>query len=80
MDFLYCREIEVCNELLASLCSGFVQALQLKAKCKSGQLIPDGEHTAIGLFNMTKVIDQNPFYGRGVGFHVSFYFLRGLRE
>lgn len=66
------REIEACNDLLASLCSGFGEALKVKAMCELGKLLPDGEHKAIGLFNMSAEVNQHSFYGRCIGFHVSF--------
>lgn len=69
--FSSCREIEACNGLLASLCSGFGEALKLRTRCDRGQLIPDGTHKADQLFKMADELNQISFYGRCVGFQVS---------
>lgn len=74
------REIEACSLLITSLCSGFEQVLKVKAKCERGSLIPAGKHYAIELFNMSACVDQSPFYGRCIGFHVryDFFFKKNL--
>lgn len=46
--------------------------LKVKAKCGRGVLIPPGIHYASELFEMSECVDQHPFYGRCIGFHVSF--------
>lgn len=65
------REIEACNDLIASLRDGFEQILIVKAKCPPGSLIPTGNYDASDLFHMAACVDQSPFYGRCIGFHVS---------
>lgn len=72
-NYFILREIEACSDLIASLLSGFAQVLKVKAKCEQGVLIPPGKHYAIELFNMSACVDQYPFYGRCIGFHVSFF-------
>ena len=69
--FIFYREIETSSQALASLCNVIDQAKKVRDKCEHGSLIPSGDHKAIGLFNMSAAIDQNPFYGRCIGLHVS---------
>lgn len=56
--------------MLESLCSGFGEAVKVRALCERGKLIPGGEHKAIGLFNMSEAVNQHSFFGRCIGFHV----------
>lgn len=66
------REIEACSHLLASLCSCLEQIMILRENSEYGSLFPHGDHKAIGLFNTSASVNQYSFYGRCIGFHVSY--------
>lgn len=66
------RRVETCSQALSSLCSVFEQANIIRGKCTGRKsLFPASEKSlAIDLFNMSRAIDQTPFYSRVAGFHV----------
>lgn len=65
------REIEACNQLLASLSNGFSQAIIIRAQCERGTLIPSGEFKVNHFFKMATEMNQSSFFGRCAGFQVS---------
>lgn len=69
-----CREVEACCDLLVSLCTCLEQLLSMREESVDGSLFPPGEHKAIGLFKRSAEINLQSFYGRCIGFHVSYNF------
>lgn len=65
------RRIETCSQALSSLCSIFEQTNIVRGKCDRKSLfVASKKCSAIDLFDISRAIDQTPFYGRVAGFHV----------
>lgn len=67
------REVEAWGQTLASLTT-LLEYLQstLLPMCKDGHLLPDIDITPSELLGVLNTISQYSFYGRCLGFHVSF--------
>jgi hypothetical protein len=68
----YCREVEACSHLLASLGTCMTHLQTLISWSTEGQLFPDEQHSAEDLLKHVEGINMYCFYGRCLGFQVQF--------
>jgi hypothetical protein len=68
--YKYCREVEACSHLLASLGTCMTHLQTLISWSKEGQLFPDEHHSVEDLLKHVEGINMYCFYGRCLGFQV----------
>lgn len=66
----YCREVEACSHLLASLGTCITHLQTLISRNTEGQLFPDEQHSTEVLLKHVEDINMYCFYGRCLGFQV----------
>ena len=67
-EFIFFREIEACNHLLASLCTFLVHLIEQHKNSEKGDLFVKGDHKPADLLAMADCMNQYCFYGRNLGF------------